>query len=129
MSQLIKTNKIYGKVAKIFNGIITKFCCLRTLYNVSSIFNLNVSSFSKIQAFCLKVSIYWSYWLNLFNIGTKCTSVMPQFVIIALICNTCPNLKYILPQFAIAALFCNNGCPFLYAQKSLDGILLLLKCF
>ena len=40
--------------------------------------------------------------------------VMLEFVIIALICNTCPNLpnlKYILPQFVIAALFCNNGRP------------------
>ena len=74
MSQFIKTNEIYGKVAKITSGILTKFCCLPTVYNVSSIFNLNVSSFSKNQDFCLKVSIYWSYWLYLFNIGTKCTS-------------------------------------------------------
>ena len=35
--------------------------------------------------------------------------VMSQFVIIALCCNTCPNLEYILPQFVIAALFCNKG--------------------
>ena len=57
MSQFIKTNEIYGKVAKIIDGILTKSCCLPTLYNVSSIFNLNVSSFSKNQHFCLKVSI------------------------------------------------------------------------
>ena len=40
---------------------------------------------------------------------------MPQFVIIALTSNTCPNLEYIFAQFVIAALFCNNGCPNLYS--------------
>ena len=38
-------------------------------------------------------------------------TVISQFVTIALICNTSPNLEYILPQFVIAALFSNNGCP------------------
>ena len=37
--------------------------------------------------------------------------VMPEFVIIALICNIYLNLQYIFRQFVIAALFCNNGCP------------------
>ena len=40
----------------------------------------------------------------------KSMTVMPQFVIIARICNTCPNFSDILPQFVIAALFCNNSC-------------------
>ena len=58
ISQFIKMNEIYGKVAKIINDILTKFCCLPTLYNLPCIFNLNVSSFSENQVFCLKVSIY-----------------------------------------------------------------------
>ena len=54
------------------------------------------------------------------------TIAIPKFVIIALICNTCPNLWYILPKFVIklalicnneAAPICNNVCLYIFVSQ------------
>ena len=52
MSEFIKTNEIYGEVAKIINVILTNFYCLRI--TLQCVFNLNVHSFYKNQFFVAK---------------------------------------------------------------------------
>ena len=54
MSQFVRTNEIYGEVAKVINVISTNFLICATLYNVSSSFNLHVGHFLKKNFFFLK---------------------------------------------------------------------------
>ena len=69
MSQFMRTNENYSSM--VFQSI---FLVCVTLYSVSSIFNGIVHSFSKKNVFCVKVSVYWSYSVYLFSIGTKGTN-------------------------------------------------------
>ena len=73
-SQFLRTNEIYGELAKILNSVsINLFVCV--------IFNLNVHLFSKKKVFFLKfLFIDVIHSIYTFNIGAICTSPLADLL-------------------------------------------------